>query len=283
MNVKLLRASVQVILTRIRPWVEAKSRVEWNLGAPIVPILFNAIIRRQFEFLETIALLAENGRGYAGAPLLRPACEERIWAKYLRQIDPPDAEKLILVMNMYETNRNLEAQENYTSPAIMQELGLTEHIQRSRGIIENVMNDIQQLGQRLSWDARNVTRKELPSIWWIAKETGLEKLYRFLYHGTSRYVHFNSVELMRRIWGRSGLMNLDSVTYSDYWAAFSLYWGLQLYLQTAHEIFPSEHVIADADSPVVAEAVKTISDHGAIPLITAEELAWDTEHRSSVN
>jgi hypothetical protein len=105
----------------------------------------------------------------------------------------------------------------------------------------------------------------------------LEKLYKFLYHGTSRSVHFNSVELMRRIWGRSGVMNLDSVMYSDYWATFSSYWGLQLYLQTAHEIFPNDDVIADADSPTVAETVKTISEHGAIPLISAEELAWKTD------
>jgi len=116
MNVKVLRESVQVILANIRPWMESKSRVEWKIGSPILPILLSAIIRRQFEFLETIVLLAESGRGYAGAPLLRPACEERIWSKYLRQIDPADAEKLIIVMNMHETNRNLEAQENYTSP-----------------------------------------------------------------------------------------------------------------------------------------------------------------------
>jgi hypothetical protein len=138
MNVMVLRESVRFILAKIRPWGESKSRVEWNMGSPILPILLNAIIRRQFEFLETIVLLAENGRGYAGAPLLRPACEERIWSKYLRQIDPADAETLIRVMNMHETNRNLEAQESYTSPAVMQELGLTEHIQRSRGIMENV-------------------------------------------------------------------------------------------------------------------------------------------------
>jgi hypothetical protein len=277
MNVKVLRESVAVILAKMRPWVESKSRVEWNLGSPILPILFNAIVRRQFEFLEIIVFLAENGRGYAGVPLLRPACEERIWAKYLRQIDPADAEKLMLVMNMHETNRNLEKQEKYTSPAIMRELGLTEHIRRSREIIENVKNDIQQLGQRLSWKKWAVENKELPSMWWIAEKTGLKSLYEFLYHGTSRYVHFNSVELVRRIWGRSGAMNLNSATYSDYWAAFSLYWGMQLYFQTVHEIFPSEDVIADVDSPAVAEAVKTISEHGAIPLVSAEELAWETD------
>jgi uncharacterized protein DUF5677 len=277
MNVNVLRESVEVILAKIRPWVESKSRVEWNLGSPILPILFNAIVRRQFEFLESISFLAASGRGYAGAPLIRPACEERIWAKYLRQIDPADAERLILVMNMHETNRNLEAQEEYTSPAVMQELGLTEHIRRSRGIIENVKNDIQQLGQRLSWGERTVSNKKFPSVWWIAEKTGLERLYGFLYHGPSRYVHFNPVELMRRIWGRSGVMNLDSATWSDYWAVFSLYWGLQLYLQTSHEIFPSEDVIADADSLAVAEAVKAINEHGAIQLIFPEEMAWETD------
>jgi len=56
-------------------------------------------------------------------------------------------------------------------------------------------------------------------------------MYEFLYHASSRVVHFSVPELMRRIWGRPGEMTIASNLYEKYWADFSLYWGGWIYAQ----------------------------------------------------
>ena len=89
-----------------------------------------------------------------------------------------------------------------------------------------VESDLVRLRRKLGWSKRN----EVPSVWFMAKHVNEERRYRFLYFATSRAVHFNVHELVRRCWGKPGKIVVDSDHFEEYWARFALSWGLRLYV-----------------------------------------------------
>jgi hypothetical protein len=97
------------------------------------------------------------------------------------------------------------------------ELGLTPYLKRSEAWAKHICMDIQALGKHLKWDRRTVDAGRLPSISFLAKRVGEAKLYQFLYHASSRYVHYSPAELLRRAWGRTGSMSISSHHFADYW------------------------------------------------------------------
>ena len=278
-DIHSLNTDFQTLLSAVRPWVETRSVLQWRRGDPVLHVVYSAIIRRQFDALEAVVDLVQRGRGYAAAPLLRPACEERIWCKYLRSIDPVHAEKLLMAMAHLETHKLLEAQAAYSSADAMRELGLSAHLSESQKTLDHAKAEIESVGRALGWRAdtiNNVKKDERwPSARSIAKRVGLEKMYEFLYHGTSRFVHFTGVELLRRAWGRTGRIHVGSSRFSDYWAAFSLCWGFKLFWETIEEVFPDDEHVPDCEAQAVRDAKTRIDEFGMVPLITAEELEWE--------
>lgn len=109
-----------------------------------------------------------------------------------------------------------------------------------------------------------------------AKATDSEKLYRFLYHATSRYVHFSAVELARRGWGQPGRLELSSDPYEPVWALFSLSWGTRLFgwtLQASVDALCAEGV-PEPPHEALQEAFDTITKVALIPLVTPDEMVW---------
>jgi hypothetical protein len=91
------------------------------------------------------------------------------------------------------------------------EMGLRPALTALRSKKPEIPQKLKELGRRLSWPSRSVRDGKIPSTWFIAgTNDDSKRLYRFLYHATSRYVHFNAVELARRGWGKPGLLELSS-------------------------------------------------------------------------
>jgi hypothetical protein len=115
----------------------------------------------------------------------------------------------------------------------------------------------------------------------VAKRTNSLRMYKFLYHATSRSVHFSVGELLRRVWGSPGRVVATSAQLADYWAAFGLSWGVRLYLDTLIEvigILPSglESRVALSEDRMY-EAARWIGEFGQVPIVVAEELQWPDE------
>ena len=274
-DVEELKQSIQIIILEFQPWIKAVSQIAWNPEQGVMPLIERAILRRQFDCLDSIIYLVDGSRGYAAVPLLRAACEELLWVKYLRTMKPEIAEELMTCLVKGELLDNLSAQDAYSGSSVMDDLGLSTYLQAEKKVSPKIASRLRAIGKKLGWDQRTLKKGTRPSTFYIAQQTNMVSMYNFLYHGTSRYVHFSSIELLRRTWGRSGNVTVDSSHFNDYWAIFSLHWGLSLFFDTFNEIeealSQSEH-LPNVDEEKIQQAAKRVGEFGQVPLITKEEL-----------
>ena len=280
-DINTLQGEVQEFLNIFEAHAESNSHMTWKPSDGFLPVVFRAIFRRQYESLQTISQLAITGNGAAAGPLLRPACEEFIWTKYLTQISARDAEQLVICFAMDEQYKNLRVQDEFAGRSVTETLGLLPYLERSNKIRKDLLQKIRKLGERLDWPENTITQGQLPPIWWLAETTEEQSTFDFIYHATSRFVHFSVAELLRRAWGNpyKETLSVNSIHFRDYWAYFCLYWGLFLFLCTVIEILGADSELiemgmSDADAVKVLEIMERVGNLGKPPIITAEELEW---------
>ena len=271
-----LQKNVQQILDSMRTYVEKSSDITWKDKDDFLTIALISIIRRQFDSLEVISHLVKAGKGFAAGPLLRPACEELIWMKYLVSIELDAAKKLIIYLGREEQLKSLRAQDNFAGRSATETLGLLPYLEKMESLEENMYEKLRCLGKRLNWPQRNIDRGQFPSVSWLAKKNNQQDIYDCIYHATSRFVHFSVQELCRRAWGNpyTESISIRSIHFQDYWGQFSLHWGLILFLDTVIEFSQFLEVSADIDQTTILEAAERISKIGKPPIIIAEELHW---------
>ena len=270
--------SARALLACVSPWINEVSVVDWDRTAGFLPILRRSVLGRQFDALEVSVELVESEHGYAALPLLRPACEELLWLRYLEKLTADDAKLLAECLIRSGLLRDLDAQAGEVGEEGMIAIGLGPALKVFRSKAPVVQQKLRELGKRLGWYDRVVSEGKVPSTRFIAKETDSMNLYRFLYHATSRYVHFSPVELARRGWGRPGRLQLSSKTYEPVWAMFSLSWStrlLGLSIAAVSDALEAEGV-SEPDHTAWQEAFDRVTDVPLIPLVTPEELVWDS-------
>lgn len=275
-----LRLAVADILQALGPAVERSSKLKWSPTDGTLPIIRSAMLRRQYECLSVAVDLVDNSKGFAAVALLRPACEEFLWAKYLSSLKPSDAENLLVLMGQREVRDSLAAQDSHTGRAVSDDLGLTRYVAQHEASAKALNARTKALGTKLGWDKRTIEGAKLPSVAFVAKAVGETSIYRFLYHASSRYVHFSPAELLRRAWGRTGNVTVSSMHFTDYWGSFVLYWGVYLISSTLPillELGDELHLGDSIDGDRLISAARRICEHGAVPIITAEELALETD------
>ncbi|MBY2983101.1 DUF5677 domain-containing protein [Rhizobium leguminosarum] len=229
--------------------------------------LKRSILVRQFEALETIIFLAENNRGPFGVTMLRPAYEEYLWAKYLEKHET-FARKISLLLLRREIDDTVDAQNVYLGAKTMQHLGFTQkRIKQMQASFRPGSTELREIGRALKW--RN---EQPPGAAALARETGDEREYNFIYHATSRYVHFSTHELCRRVWGQKGKVKIGSDQFSGYWTDFALYWAFRIFIYTCREfvdIWPGE------DDSSLEALLPSIEKLSPVPIITSSELeSW---------
>ena len=240
----------------------------------VFEIVATAAVIRQHEGFGTIVDLVLMGRGDVAVTLLRPACEEFIVLRYLATIERNDARALLGLLALRDIESALTAQHEYSGAEIMRELALTKPYESHVAMRPRLKNGLAKLRKKLEWPRSNA-----PSVWFMAKKAGEQKLYNFLYRATSRSVHFCVGELARRCWGVPGKMTVDSNHFERYWARFALSWGVQLYLKVlilSLETFPEKDIGGNVDKRI-PDLAKKLGALGKMPIITAEELEWPFE------
>lgn len=274
LNVSVLQEDVQSALDTMRPFVEAASDIGPGEFQGFLYAVRLAVLRRQFDSLEAISHLVAAGRGHAAPPLLRPTCEELIWISYLGSIPDGDAEELVLSEAYFDALELLEVQHANSGQAVMTELGLLSEYEKFVARKKASRARIRALGKKLGWHPQTIRAARRPSVSWLARKTGREDVYDYIYSATSRFVHFNVHGLLRLAWYKPGSVSVRSEHFRDYSGAFSLQWGFRLFLESIIELsktpgFPSGGM-SEAD---LLSAVERISALGKVPVITAEELA----------
>jgi hypothetical protein len=274
---KCLLAGTRALLACLTQWLHQISTLDWDGTAGFMPVMRRSVLRRQFDSLEIVAALVESNQGYAAVPLLRPACEELFWIRYLESVNPAEAGSLLDCLIDTGLLRDLKAQFGEVGQAEMFEIGLLPALTAFRVNENQITLRLKELGRRLKWPPDVVRSGKLPSTWFVAGTNDeSKKLYRFLYHATSRYVHFSPVELCRRGWGKPGRLEFSSETYEPIWALFSLAWGARLFVWTIEASLPA--ILAEGapapDHKSIQQAFDTINEIPLIPLVTLEEMSW---------
>jgi hypothetical protein len=126
----VLRDDVRIVLGELKPVVDSASQVRWKPSEGYLRLIRRATLSRQYDCLDSIAHLVEHERGYAAVYLLRPSCEELIWAKYLVQIEQELANELLQCLVQKEIFENLKAQDDYTGRTVTKESGLLNHLEK---------------------------------------------------------------------------------------------------------------------------------------------------------
>ena len=181
--------------------------------------------------------------------------------------------KLVMLLAQRDIDEALTAQHDYSGAEAMRKLNLTSYYELRVAARPQVKKDLARLRKKLGWSKNRLT----PSVWFMAKQAGEQRLYNFLYHATSRFVHFNVGELLRRAWGTPGELVLSSEHFERYWARFSLYWGMKLYfdvLALALEHLHEDVALDDAAGERLLSLVKELQPLAMVPIITAAELRW---------
>jgi hypothetical protein len=258
-----------------KPAIE--SRIE------MLRLVLGAVAVKQSEALEAIVDLTQDQKGYAAVSLLRAMCEEYVWVKFLADVDPKIASGIITDLGAFQNYETFLAQDQHKDT---KNLKFPDRwIKRTK-----IRAELSRISLKQTFSSLGFLPKKnavVPSFFSIAKHVGEESLYRFLYHATSRVVHFSVPEIMRRIWGRPGSFTVSSSNFDRYWSSFALYWGASLYSRTFLEILighakqeelNNEEAWADKDiqslTDGIVEAMRRVQGKGAMPIITPEEVYW---------
>jgi hypothetical protein len=278
-KIEHLRNDISIILEEMKPFIESAARFRWDPSTMgYLPLIRRAILCRQYECFGCILQLVEHSQGYAGLPLLRPACEELIWAKYLALIDKDSANDLLLCLTQKGMFDSLVAQDHYAGRTQTKKSDLLEILKRLTLHQPAVRSELSAIGKKLNWPKKSIEARTTPSMEWLAKTTEMRWVYDYLYHASSRYVHFSPTELLRRAWGTPEEVTIQSSNYGDYWNAFVLVWGQKLITEVflvLQKSLEADGVIdVEVDGDKIIGAYKRIAEFGLVPIITQSELNW---------
>ena len=196
---KKIAQAIKEALDELKPIITDISQLKMAPGLAerfVSTIVFRAMVQRQHDALEATVQLVLNDHGYEAGASLRPACEELIWIRALKNVEPEMVERLLRCLILIEISQALEAQEEFTDPQIMKEWHFTPelmvHAEQRRNQAEQ---ELREICNKLGWKLKR--NQHTPSMSFLAKLTTSLDIYRLLYHATSREVHFSTGELLR--------------------------------------------------------------------------------------
>jgi hypothetical protein len=239
-------------------------------------LIASAVVIRQIGGLRSAVALARTSLGHLALPLVRPACEERIWIDYLFSLELATRRRLLLLLASLEGSKTVHAQQQFLGSKEMKRLGFGKRFvneqQRNRAAIEA---DLIALGQTLGWPDGAVS----PPTGWVASKAGLSRLYDFLYSASSKGVHFSPSEYMRSGWS-GGLSGDSPVTllappYAKYRTAFSLHWLSLMLVETLGGLVEhgplAEVELDDNAGAAIGHAARQVGQFGRLPIVLASE------------
>ena len=221
------------LIAAFSPLVENLKIVLWDRKV-ILPLLYRAMIERQFSTLAIIRWGAQEGYANALVSLLRQSCEELIWAKYLSSKPPDISEALVGILMANETTDAIKAQRGAVGDPKLHEWGFSPDFLTNISKNSATATDtLQQIGEALRWKKRADEPYRVPSLSWLATEVEERETYDLLYHAASRTVHFSVNHLLRRAWGnRVDEVEISGKWLETYWAAFLLCYCARLFVAT---------------------------------------------------
>jgi hypothetical protein len=273
-----LRAQVGELLDGIRPVITTINAYKWEGESEphFWEFLRRATLQRQVEAMDAICAMSDAGHGHFGVTLLRPAFEELVWIEFLSK-NIEVARILIPELARLEVAKSIRAQFLFGGIQSLRVLGFDKKMLITLLRVQPMVQArIKEALLKLGWKHH---KQLLPTMKFLAKSVGRGKDYDYIYHGTSRFVHFSTQELLRRVWGKHGEVYVSTESFSQFWTDFALYWGIWilLYLLIAcDDLMPGSDSLAGKDLDLYKERfTNVLRALKRVPIVTAEELeSW---------
>lgn len=246
-----------------------------------VEILLRCVACKTAEYWSAALELVDSNRAHAAVSLLRPMCEELVFAQFIAQMPRPDADECIRQKGRLEFLENISAEERvfsamrsvFSFPDLKPRVADEELIARVTAAARAETEAARSFGERVGWG-----RKAQPTVREMARVTGLEPYYDFIYRAASSAV---VQRLGRMVWGdpQTGRFTVTSTTFEQYFRRFVLVyrgWIASFVASEMADCFPSEcpEDAHDSLAIIMAFLVKPAVAHEAPRLVTPEEMRW---------
>lgn len=200
---------------------------------------------------------------------LRSICEDLITLSFIDKNFHDKADEIIKLELSIEAKKSLEAQEEFYSKYRPQQPIIKP---------KDSSSDPEEKLRLIYKDYIQGKRPYKPSAWAMAKDQDLEVLYTYLYHATSRFVHFSPNTLLKMAWydPENEESQCDPNFFSNYYYQFVKFYSVQL-LSSLINRFPEKIIIEDMLKKSIKERLAEANSIQRWPeLVTFEELNVDS-------
>ena len=245
-------------------------------------LVIRCIARKAEEALRSIIAIVELGHSYSATALLRPMCEELIFAKFLRSLSRVDADEYVRLRALLEIHEGIKAQDNffasqqqkYEWPDESDPRRLPRLPTDAEEVDHTLRNKLKDIGDRNGWGKKpKATAKEM------ATRGGLEEVYGFFYHAASSSVHASLHHLLRMVWTDSsaGHGDISSRHLEQHYRRVALIYGAWIageIIEVISEEFPGAFPESNEDSFGIwmTIVVKPAVVQRSPPIVTGREL-----------
>ena len=182
---------------------------------------------KSYDYCGTAARTAQRD-SFVLQPFLRGICEDLITLKYIKKHLKVESErnKIVQLFSWYLQYSSAKAQQEFFAKVKSPQLSLS--LVDPDALISQFETELKGF-----WHAKGFNpNKIFPSVENMAIDAGLKDLYEFLYHATSKTVHFSPNILMRLGWFKS---KEEPIIFSyrnfyKYYYQFNNYYALYLFV-----------------------------------------------------
>jgi hypothetical protein len=149
-----------------------------EVGSKMTRLLAQFFVERQTAALRAAVVLTRESLGHLALPMVRPACEERIWLAYLLTLKPSVRSRLGILISAIESHRAVTAQQQFLGSKTMQDLGFPKRFVKGAPSRRKALeSELAETGRALGWPEGT---RGLPSTGWVANNVGLQATYDYL-------------------------------------------------------------------------------------------------------
>lgn len=188
-----------------------------------------AALVKCLEFNLEINTSRNNRTAFHLMSFLRGMCEDLITLTYIHRYTASEREHLIKIYMAYLKGGSVVAQETFFQK--VRPFQPLISLGDANAHTQNALNDLKTF-----WSSKGFNKdKSFPSVENMAIDAKLKDLYDFLYHATSRTVHFSPNVLLRTGWysNEEAIIRFSVHNFVNYHALFNMFYGSYLFVRFA--------------------------------------------------
>jgi hypothetical protein len=203
-----------------------------QLGDSIKPsvVITGEMAENAFDLAATAALIkayefckeateADPKNSFFLLASLRGICEDYIALKFIHDKAGPVKNEVVHLRLLEEAHESSIAQwqffkENRPSQRLYYRDSFDQELEQVRADLRKLLKE-HPINRNAS----------MPSIYYMADKIGVRHLYQYIYHATSKFVHFSPRMLLRMGWEGPPRFTVTTTNFGDYYLHFCVFYG----------------------------------------------------------